>query len=175
MVLLATATFIAYLQPPGGLDDDLKHVLVANVTSCSAPSAELLAGGMSVFRQCSLLWFFVFDGLSFGLSVGSLVLVVMLSMPRIQWNDPEAEAVRFYILLVLTWALLWLCCICGFRPDGAWAVLDGGRPWSGVAAGGCSLFHTQVQRPQPRLGCCLGCQAFLQTRFDASKAATDGY
>lgn len=114
VVLLATATFVAYMQPPGGTDDDSKQVMVSNVTSCFAPLQELEDKGMSSFMQCAMLLFFVFDRLSFGLSVGCLVLIVMLSMPRMQWQDEKAEAGRCYVLLLFTWLLLYLAVSFGF-------------------------------------------------------------
>lgn len=110
VVLLATATFVAYLSPPGGIGDD-KQVLVSNVASCSArPVVE----GMTGLMQCALVLFFVLDGLSFGLSFGCLMMIVMLSMPRVQWADEQAEAGRFYILLLCAWLLLFLAVATGF-------------------------------------------------------------
>lgn len=113
VVLLATATFVAYLSPPGGVGDD-KQVLVSNIASCYPSAAGLIPEGLTGFTQCAMLVFFLLDGLSFGLSFGCLIMIVMLSMPRIQWADEQAEAGRFYILLLCTWLLLYLAVVTGF-------------------------------------------------------------
>jgi hypothetical protein len=76
-----------------------------------------------------MLLFFVFDGLSFGLSVGCLVLIVMLSMPRIQWQEEQAEAGRFYVLLLFTWLLLYLAVSFGFAAFIASGLSVHGQPW----------------------------------------------
>lgn len=74
------------------------------------------ADGVSTpaFQQCSMLLFFVFDGLSFGLSLGCVMMIVVLSMPRIQWESEKAEAGRFYLLLSFTWFLLYAAVATGF-------------------------------------------------------------
>lgn len=79
VMLFATATFIAFLQPPGGYADD-KQVLVGNYSSCQ-PSGEATAGLLPSGRACALFWFFVFDALSFSLSIGCVVFIVVASMP----------------------------------------------------------------------------------------------
>lgn len=117
VVLLATATFIAYLQPPGGLEGN--HVLVSGAASCfdtaSQTSAdEMAAKGLTGVMQCAMVLFFAFDGLSFRLSIGCLTLIVVLSMPRMQWASDHAEAGRFYLYLVSTWLLLFLAVLFGF-------------------------------------------------------------
>jgi len=111
VVLLATATFIAFLQPPGGLVDE--QVMVSNLAMCYT-AVDPPITGITPFMQCAALLFFVLDGLSFGLSMGCLVMIVTLSMPRIRWADENAEAGRFYMLLVLTWGLLYLAVSSGF-------------------------------------------------------------
>lgn len=111
VVLLATATFVAYLSPPGGVGDD-KQVLVSNIASCYPAAEGPISEGLTGFTKCAMLVFFVLDGLSFGLSFGCLITIVMLSMPRIQWADEQAEAGRFYILLLCTW--LYLAVVTGF-------------------------------------------------------------
>jgi len=104
VVLLATATFVAFTMPPGGYGDN-QQVLSSSTGACAA-NAELDvdANGISNarFQQCAMLLFFVFDGLSFGLSLGCVIMIVVLSMPRIQWESEKAEAGRFYLLLSVT-------------------------------------------------------------------------
>jgi hypothetical protein len=112
VVLLATATFIAYLQPPGGFESN--QVLVGNSASCSDVQQELEAKGVTPYMQCAMLAFFVLDGLSFGLSMGCLTLIVVMSMPRIQWASERAQAGRFYIYLLCTWLLLYFAVLTGF-------------------------------------------------------------
>lgn len=116
VVLLATATFVAFTMPPGGYGDN-QQVLSSNTGACSA-AAELGvdANGISnaTFQQCAMLLFFVFDGLSFGLSLGCVMMIVVLSMPRIQWESEKAEAGRFYLLLSVTWFLLYAAVATGF-------------------------------------------------------------
>lgn len=111
VVLLATATFIAFLQPPGGLVSE--QVMVSNLTMCYAAAKPPITG-ITPFMQCAALLFFVLDGLSFGLSMGCLVMIVTLSMPRIRWENENAEAGTFYMLLLLTWGLLYLAVSSGF-------------------------------------------------------------
>jgi hypothetical protein len=116
VVLLATATFVAFTMPPGGYTDN-QQVLSSNTAACGA-GAQLGvdADGLSTaaFQQCAMLLFFVFDGLSFGLSLGCVMMIVVLSMPRIQWESEEAEAGRFYLLLSVTWSLLYTAVATGF-------------------------------------------------------------
>lgn len=101
VVLLATATFVAYMQPPGGTEGNKWET---HAGSCSGPD----------IRPCALLLFFVLDGLSFGLSIGCVMTIVVVSMPRLQWDDNQAEAGRFYLLMMATWLLLYLAVITGF-------------------------------------------------------------
>jgi len=149
VVLLATATFIAYLQPPGGFEgykvpyyaqaDDCLARLFNSSTPIYGSSSQVSCGnqtaqgsnGLTVNRTaqgsvnrtalepdqadraCAAAAYYLFDGLSFGLSVGCVMTIVVLSMPRMQWADNRAEAGRFYILLSLTWALLYLAVTTG--------------------------------------------------------------
>jgi hypothetical protein len=110
VVLLATATFIAYMQPPGAYDGGV--VLVDNIATCASPLA--VRSDPKTFRQCAMLMFFLLDGLSFGLSLGCVMMIVVLSMPRIPLVDDYAEAGRFYLLLALTWWLLYGAVLSGF-------------------------------------------------------------
>jgi hypothetical protein len=111
-VLLATATFIAFMQPPGGLDDDSKQVLVSNSTVCA--SFRTLKADQAALRGCSMLVFFVLDGMSFGFSIGCVMMIIVMSMPRRQYNDDKQEAGRFWLLLLLTWVLLYAAVLTGF-------------------------------------------------------------
>lgn len=92
VILLATATFIAFLSPPGGYDEDSHMVRSGNL------------------RQ----WFFILDGLSFGLSISCLMMIVVISMPHLTTGNKDYEAGRFWLLLVVTWGLLWLAVVTGF-------------------------------------------------------------
>jgi uncharacterized membrane protein YhaH (DUF805 family) len=105
-VLLATATFIAYMQPPGGLKD--YQVLVSNDTACASGSV------IGSKNTCALLAFFILDGLSFGISVGCVMMIIVLSMPRLQSSNEQFEAGRFWLLLLATWVLLYLAVLTGF-------------------------------------------------------------
>jgi hypothetical protein len=107
VLLLATATFTAFLMPPGGMDED--QLLVSNVDQCT--SWQL---GTQAFRRCAAIVFFVLDVLSFGLSMGTVVMIVILSMPRLQYADKEVEAGRFWALLLATWALFYAAVLSGF-------------------------------------------------------------
>jgi hypothetical protein len=112
-VLLATATFIAFMQPPGGLDNE--QVLVSDSSACSwhaVPAANGTADDAD--RRCALLVFFIMDGLSFGFSMGCVMLIIVLSMPRLQYEDQKIEAGRFWLLLLATWVLLYLAVLTGF-------------------------------------------------------------
>lgn len=115
VVLLGTATFTAYLMPPGGYGDD-KHILVTDTSVCAAGADLRVDGGVSnlAFQRCAMLLFFLLDSLSFGLSVGCVMMIVVLSMPRIPWVCEKAEAGRFYLLLSITWLLLYLAVATGF-------------------------------------------------------------
>jgi hypothetical protein len=116
VVLLATATFVAFTMPPGGYGDN-QQVLTSHTAACgSGTHLGVDADGLSTpaFQQCAMLLFFVFDGLSFGLSLGCVMMIVVLSMPRIPWECEEAEAGRFYLLLSVTWSLLYTAVATGF-------------------------------------------------------------
>jgi hypothetical protein len=108
VVLLATTTFIAFIQPPGGTSED-HQVLVSDESHCALPAAP----GTAEYRKCFMLIFFVLDGLSFGLSMGCVMLIVVLSMPRLQYRDNKIEAGRFWFLLLFTWLLLYLAVLTG--------------------------------------------------------------
>jgi len=101
VVLLATATFVAYMSPPGGN--------AGNSFGSHTGSRD----GKNLW-PCALPLFFVLDGLSFGLSIGCVMTIVVVSMPRLQWDDKQAEAGRFYLLMMATWLLLYLAVITGF-------------------------------------------------------------
>lgn len=109
VLLLATATFMAFMQPPGAFDDN-RQVLMGNYTSCS--TTDFLPD-LQVYQECALFLFFVFDALSFSFSLGCVVMIVILSMPRIRYRDHEEEAGRFWWLLLVTWLLLYLAVVSG--------------------------------------------------------------
>jgi hypothetical protein len=110
-VLLATATFIAFMQPPGGFDEG-RQVLVSNSTACAAVST--MVQDAAARRSCALLVFFVLDAMSFGFSIGCVTTIIVMSMPRVQYHDDLLEAGRFWILLLLTWVLLYCAVLTGF-------------------------------------------------------------
>jgi hypothetical protein len=115
VVLLATATFVAFTMPPGGYGEN-QQVLSSGTGACAGAQLGVDAYGISndTFQQCAMLLFFVFDGLSFGLSLGCVMMIVVLSMPRVQWESDKAEAGRFYLLLSVTWFLLYTAVATGF-------------------------------------------------------------
>lgn len=65
-------------------------------------------------QQCALFWFFFFDALSFCQSLGCVMVIVALSMPRIPSGDNEFEAGRFWLLLSSTWSLMYGAVVSGF-------------------------------------------------------------
>ena len=65
-------------------------------------------------QECALFLFFVFDSLSFSASLGCVVMIVALSMPRLQRKNQVEEAGRFWWLLLLTWGLLYLAVASGY-------------------------------------------------------------
>lgn len=161
VLLLATATFLAFIQPPGGFRD--YQVLVTGPAACSttgsysAPAAApaqaynisgLLTSNTSgtstvtaaatkpgdeglthPHQLCALYLFFFFDTLSFCLSLGCVMVIVVLLMPRIQQADDEFEAGRFWLLLLATWFLLYFVVVSGFIAfvSSAVAVFEGWR------------------------------------------------
>jgi hypothetical protein len=106
-VLLATATFVAYMLPPG--DFEKGQVLASDITVCTdwQPPADLQGSAVdeAFSRSCALLAFFVLDGLSFAFSLGCVMMIIVLSMPRIKYKKEYVEAGRFWILLLITWVL----------------------------------------------------------------------
>jgi hypothetical protein len=72
VVLLATATFMAYMQPPGGFRADTNLVMATEEMPCWPQLPGLRGTGNYTqeqvdFRKCAAGWFFVLDGLSFTL------------------------------------------------------------------------------------------------------------
>jgi hypothetical protein len=109
-VLLATATFIAFMQPPGGLRDE--QVLVTDRAACTWQPVPGDAAAPN--RSCALLAFFILEGLSFGFSMGCIMMIIVLSMPRLQHDNIDLEAGRFWLLLLVTWVLLYCAVVTGF-------------------------------------------------------------
>jgi hypothetical protein len=123
VLLLATATFLAFLQPPGGLDDQRHQVLMSSPAACGSSSTKPVPVVLPAAHQdCALFLFFVFDTLSFCFSLGCVMVIVVLSMPRMQYDDENMEAGRFWWLLLSTWLLLFLAVACGFAAFTASAV-----------------------------------------------------
>lgn len=130
MVLLATATFLAYLQPPGGyvIEEDWSMTRARHLISCEAGSHEW---GTLKSRRCSMLLFFIFDGLAFGLCISCIMMIVVIALPRVAEENKRYEAGRFFLLLIVTWALLWLAVVSGFvafllsglAVSGTWTVV----------------------------------------------------
>jgi hypothetical protein len=111
-VLLATATFVAYMSPPGGAVKG--QVLVSNISVCSDWQSKPEDDSGASIRSCALLVFFVLDGLSFGFSLGCVMMITIMSMPRIRYDDDDLEAGRFWLLLLFTWVLLYVAVVTGF-------------------------------------------------------------
>jgi len=97
-VLLATATFIGFLQPPWG-----------TVRQGQEGKQVVDYAGMPFANRA----FFVLDTWSFLLSLACLVIIVILSMPRLRSTSDKREAGRFWLLLVLAWGLLYMAVIAG--------------------------------------------------------------
>jgi hypothetical protein len=138
VVLLATATFIGFLQPPGGYAVYDKQVMAGNFSMCSSAPAPDGYGADNIpqGRLCALLLFFVFDAFSFSCSLGCLVMIVVLSMPRpFTYDSDDLEAGRFWWLLLLTWGLLYLAVAFGFGAfvSSAWGTYASFSPWLVVA------------------------------------------
>lgn len=117
VLLLATTTFLAFIQPPGGYMS--YQVLVTGPVVCKpgyklpdTPQGD--AGLMDVSQLCALFVFFFFDSLSFCLSLGCVMAIVVLSMPRMQTRDDEFEAERSWLLMLATWSLLYFVVVSGF-------------------------------------------------------------
>eukprot|EP00884_Botryococcus_braunii_P017163 jgi/Botrbrau1/412/Bobra.110_2s0062.1 len=109
---LYTATFIAFLQPPGGTDSTTHKVFSGNETSCFHGWNEA-SGGIDERRLCAMFWFFILDVLRFGLSLSCIMMIVAMSMPRIPYKNQYYEVGRMWLLLVTTWGLLWMAVITG--------------------------------------------------------------
>lgn len=92
------------------------QVQVSNITTCPPGSS---VPGSREFQQCAMLLFFIFDALSFGLSLGCVMMIVVMSMPRLASHNELYEAGRFWLLLLLTWVLLWLSVVSGFAAFAA--------------------------------------------------------
>jgi hypothetical protein len=72
VVLLATTTFMAYMQPPGSFDDHTHQVMATQELLCSLRLPGRRGTGdyeqeQEEFRRCAATAFFVLDGLSFSL------------------------------------------------------------------------------------------------------------
>lgn len=93
-VMLATATFVGFLQPPfGTLRYDNQDV------NKGMPSANRI--------------FFLLDAWSFLLSLSALVVIVVISMPHIPSSSVRREAGRFWVLLCAAWGLLYFAIMTG--------------------------------------------------------------
>jgi Leucine-rich repeat (LRR) protein len=123
VLLLATTTFLAFLQPPGGFDDQRHQVLISSPAACRSSSTKPVPLVLpAAYQDCALFLFFMFDTLSFCFSLGCVMVIVVLSMPRIQYEDQDMEAGRFWWLLLCTWVLLFLAVAFGFAAFTASAV-----------------------------------------------------
>jgi hypothetical protein len=123
-ILLATATFIGFLQPPGGYADGGHQVRSSGMTSCtvkhSAANAYADAGGLKQ-GQCGMFLFFIFDTLSFSFSLGCVVFIVTLSIPRTSYKDSELETGGIWLRLAFVWMLLYVAVATGFGAFAAGA------------------------------------------------------
>lgn len=89
-VMLATATFVGFLQPPFGtiLNQEDKPTI-----NTAMPPSNIA--------------FFLLAARSFLLSLSALVVTVVISMPHIPSSNKRREAGRFWILLCAAWGLLY--------------------------------------------------------------------
>jgi hypothetical protein len=87
-------------------------VLVGNTTHCMAPRGA--GAGTRDGQLCALFVFFLLDTLSFSCSLGCIVVIVAISMPRRAYADEELEVGRFWLLLMAAWALLYVAVASGF-------------------------------------------------------------
>jgi hypothetical protein len=110
-VLLATATFIGFLQPPAGTLVTREYSLQGSISNSNLTSATVstLARKLSPAVRA----FLVLDTWSFLLALSCLVIIVVLSMPRLRTDTDKIEAGRFWILLVLAWGQLYLAVAAG--------------------------------------------------------------
>jgi hypothetical protein len=72
VLLLATATFMAYIQPPGGVNGETNLVMATEELPCSLQLPGSRGTGNYTqeqmdFRKCAAAVFFIVDGLSFSL------------------------------------------------------------------------------------------------------------
>jgi hypothetical protein len=95
-VLLATATYVGFLQPPFG-------------TTVSVEQSTVINKSMPVENRA----FFLLNAWSFLLSLSALVVIVLTSMPHIASSSVRREAGRFWLLLSAAWGLLYLAIATG--------------------------------------------------------------
>jgi hypothetical protein len=96
-VLLATATFIGFLQPPSG------------TTTEQSGGEPTIKKNMPHANQA----FFLLDTTSFLMSLAALVVIVISSMPRIRGDNEQREAGRFWCLVFCAWGLLYIAILAG--------------------------------------------------------------
>jgi hypothetical protein len=96
-VLLATATFVGFLQPPFA------------TTTTSSDGKPVVNTTMPPANRA----FFLLDTTSFLMSLAALVVIVIASMPRIRGDNEQREAGRFWCLVFCAWGLLYIAILAG--------------------------------------------------------------
>jgi hypothetical protein len=178
-VLLATATFIAFMQPPGGLENE--QVLVSDSSACSWHAVHAADGTSddAADRQCAMLVFFIMDGLSFGFSMGCVMLIIVLSMPRLQYEDQNIEARSLLAAAACNVGAAvpgcadWFCCIHCIRLSCHEHMACGGRasyPRYGIAGGWCACHCDALPQPAPRRSCCKVCAVDIAVTVEQQSA-----
>lgn len=155
-VLLATATFIGFLQPPAGTTVSKEYTVTVPVGNDTQAVDKLtgrtetdLARDLSPAKRL----FLVLDTWSFLLALSCLVIIVVLSMPRLKSDTDSKEAGRFWIMLVLAWGQLYLAVATGCGAFVASALClydDKSHIWPPTIIGSTILL----------MGCCFILQRF---------------
>jgi hypothetical protein len=86
--------------------------MVADSVACSWHSVPADAAASS--RKCALFTFYVMNGLSFGFSMGCVMMIMVLSMLQLQYEDQQLEAGRVWLLLLISWVLLYCAMLTAF-------------------------------------------------------------
>eukprot|EP00884_Botryococcus_braunii_P015928 jgi/Botrbrau1/3018/Bobra.0070s0014.1 len=112
-ILLATATFIGFMQPPwplgGCASSDLFY-------SMSKDAGLKDPEGDQMYRCTVVDAFFIFDTLSFSLSIASVLLIIVACAPRgeLLHGSKRYEAGRFWMLMFSSWQTLYFSLFCGY-------------------------------------------------------------
>eukprot|EP00884_Botryococcus_braunii_P015927 jgi/Botrbrau1/3017/Bobra.0070s0013.1 len=119
-ILLATATFIGFMQPPWPLGGCAGHFLLNSTNK----ETEVKDREGSQMYRCDMAYaFFFFDATSFSWCIASIMLIIVACTPRnemLQWSrrsearrSRRSEARRFWLLMYSAWQALYLALISG--------------------------------------------------------------